>query len=100
MKQTIFLVLLLLGLYSCESTPEVTSCVPLRTESSEYGTDSYGNVVFKGKKETTAGWVHWDENKKCPNQHDAYFRTIKSTPSAILKSDRCTRCGFTWNLHD
>lgn len=99
MKRMIFLLSLLFGLCSCESSPEVTSCIPLMSETPEYTTDYSGNVVFKGKKHTVSGWVHWDENKECPNKAYSSFRTTKSSPSAILLGDRCDNCGFTWKLH-
>lgn len=95
-----YLLCMLVVFASCESTPEVTSCEIIYTETPDYGTDYYGNIVFKGKKKTPKGWLHWDENKECPHQNGYKFRVLKQTSTGILKSDVCDYCNYSWSLHD
>lgn len=96
----LFAVLTLLALSSCESEPQVTACQEQTADEPEYGTDYWGNVVFRGTKKVSKGWLHWDDNKECPHQNGYTFRILKNTPTQILKSDKCDHCHFSWNLHD
>lgn len=69
-----FGVICLLTLCSCESEPQVTACQEQTADEPEYGTDFWGNVVFRGTKKVSKGWLHWDENKECPHQNGYTFR--------------------------
>ena len=89
MKNLLFVLLAMLFV-ACSSEPKVTSCLEAT---------SSGDISFRGTKRVSHGWVHYDSNKRCPSQSDYCFRTLKSTPSKILKSDRCDHCGYTWSLH-
>lgn len=91
MKNLLFALLAMLFV-ACSSEPKVTSCLEATSASS-------GDVSFRGTKKVSHGWVHYDSNKSCPNQSGYCFRVLKSTPSKILKSDRCDHCGYTWSLH-
>lgn len=103
MKKFITLLLVFVACFifsSCESEPMVTSMEEIVNDEPEYGTDYWGNVMFRGTRKVRNGWLHWDENKECPYQNGYTFRVVKNTPSKILKSDRCAHCGYTWDIHD
>ena len=54
----LFAVLTLLTLSSCESEPQVTACQEQTADEPEYGTDYWGNVVFRGtKKVAKVGYI-------------------------------------------
>ena len=97
---SIFAVIALFCLCSCESEPQVTACQEQIADEPEYGTDYWGNVVFRGTKKVSKGWLHWDDNKECPYQNGYTFRILKNTPTKILKSDKCDHCHYSWDLHD
>lgn len=99
-KFLLFVVLTCPVLCSCESEPQVTACEEVTVDEPEYGTDYWGNVVFRGSKKVSKGWLHWDENKECPHQNRYTFRILKNTPTQILKSDKCDNCHYSWDLHD
>lgn len=88
------------ALCSCGSEPQVTACEEAFIEEPEYGTDYWGNVVFRGVKKVSKGWYHWDSNKECPFQNGYEFRILKNTPTRILKTDICDHCLYSWELHD
>ena len=88
MKKVIFSIIAVIALFclcSCESEPQVTACQEQTADEPEYGTDYWGNVVFRGTKKVSKGWLHWDDNKECPYQNGYTFRILKNTPTKILK---------------
>lgn len=89
-----------LVLNSCEAEPQVTAYEEVVVNKPEYGTDYWGNVVFRGTKKVSDGWYHWDDNKECPYQNGYKFRIVKKSQTRILKTDVCDHCGFSWELHD
>lgn len=104
MKKMFFIGIGLLAVSSlltaCQAEPEVTSCQEIFVDQPQYGSDFYGNIVFRGTRKVTKGWLHWDSNKRCPYSNSYCFRILKQTPSKILKGDYCDHCHLTWALHE